>query len=85
MPRSDAVIESRYELRVAGPGATSWDIPVGEARDLSATLDGQAVPTLIRPGGRSAIVPVAGAGRHQLVVRRSLPRQPRTNAARWVC
>ncbi|HEX8200151.1 MAG TPA: hypothetical protein VF590_06660, partial [Isosphaeraceae bacterium] len=69
----DAIVESRYELRVDGAGARSWDVPVGEARDLAATLDGRGVPILIRPGGWTAVVAVAGAGRHDLVVRRSLP------------
>lgn len=70
-----AAVESRYELRGEGEGPWSWSIPLGASRDVSATLDGQAAPILIRPGGQAASVEVAGAGRHELAVRRLVDRQ----------
>ena len=34
-----ATVESRYEVEVEGEGPASWNLPVGLARDLSATVE----------------------------------------------
>jgi hypothetical protein len=67
-------IESRYELWLDGEGPTTWPVPIGGARDLSATLDDQAAPLLVEPGGQIARISLAGAGTHQLRVVRTLDR-----------
>lgn len=58
----DVVVETELELLTGngtdvdeGP-SPSWAFPVGDAREINATLDGRAVPVLIRPEGRDASV-----------------------------
>jgi hypothetical protein len=68
----EALIQSQYALWAVGPDPHSWSIPVGGARDLTASLDGQNVPILVEPGGQRASVTVAGQGRHVLRVARAV-------------
>ena len=55
--------------------ARPGEFPLGNAVDVTAELDGVAVPVLVRPGGRSAAVAVAGADRRILQIRRSVVPQ----------
>lgn len=68
---------SEYDLlalpKSARPGVASstewrWTFPVGDARDLAATLDGQPVPVRIEPGGASAWVRIERPGTHRLAL-----------------
>lgn len=68
-----AVVESRCEVEVAGEGPCSWALPIGAARDLSATVDGRPVPVAIAADGAVGSVAMAGPGVHSLRVRRSVP------------
>ena len=68
-----ATVESLYEVEVEGDGPTSWSLPVGQARDLSATVDEQPAPLRIAADGLSATVGISGAGTHRLSFRRSIP------------
>ncbi|QEH37894.1 hypothetical protein OJF2_64860 [Aquisphaera giovannonii] len=62
-------------LKSDGP-AGRWIIPVDGSREIRATLDGQAVPVFIEPGGAKAGVSIDGAGRHELKVRRIVALRP---------
>lgn len=65
-------VESRWDLEVDGPGATTWTMPIGGARDLVAEIDGVPAPVRIVGGGQAAEVAVSGPGRRQLAFRRAL-------------
>ncbi|MEO6810258.1 MAG: hypothetical protein ABI353_14175 [Isosphaeraceae bacterium] len=71
-----AVIESGFDLWVERDGPATWTLPVGQGHDLSARVDGDAVPIRIESGGTEASVAISGAGRHQLTVRRSVDLGP---------
>ena len=68
-----ATVVSLYEVEVEGNGPVSWSLPVGMARDLSATVDARATPLAITTDGLSATVPIAGPGTHAVQFRRSVP------------
>ena len=74
-----ASIESRWTLRLdATPGVPGyWTFPIGVARDLVASIDGVETTLEIRPGGESAVAEIVGDGRHDLVVRRTIPGKTR--------
>ena len=77
--RDLVVVETELTLAAAGRGPARWAIPVDEAREISATVDGADVPVRIEPGARSASVPIdpSGTGRlYRLALRRSFrPRR----------
>lgn len=70
------VVESEYDLALRGGRSAPWRLPIEHARDLSAAIDGTPTPVAIRAGGREGEVFVSGAGRHRLVVRRSVTVRP---------
>lgn len=71
-----AVIESKFDLWLERDEPAAWTLPVGQGHDLSARVDGDAVPIRIEPGGALASVSVSGAGRHRLEVRRGVDLGP---------
>ncbi|HWE39918.1 MAG TPA: hypothetical protein VG406_25430 [Isosphaeraceae bacterium] len=66
-------VASRFELASEVEGPSSWHLPVGEAIDFSATLDGHDAPVFVAPGGHEASVSIAGKGTHALIIRRLVP------------
>jgi hypothetical protein len=66
----DILVETEIELMARGRGPFAWSVPVSSARDISATMDGQAVPVAVEPGGTLAKVVIPGAGAHRLLIRR---------------
>lgn len=75
-------IESRYELVLDGPGPAAWAIPLGTGRDVSALRDGQSVALVVQPDTRSASLWLREPGRHQVVIRQLVNRQPAKTGAR---
>ncbi len=71
-----AVVESRYEVEVVGAGPASWDMPVGTALDLSATVDDRPTPLAIARDGLAATASIGGPGVHSIRFRRSVPLVP---------
>lgn len=67
---AEARIETDLVLLEEGPGPAAWTFPIDHARDITATLDDTPAPVLVRPGARSASVPIAGRGRTRLRIRR---------------
>jgi len=66
----DIAIASEFVLaRGAGPSA-SWEFPVEDAREITATLDDRAVPVQVRPEGISTMTQRT-ATRHSCAI---LPR-----------
>jgi|GEM_PF-1275651 len=49
-------VESELTLAATGNGYAKWTFPVGEARALTASIDGNEVPVRIDPGGKTAAV-----------------------------
>ncbi len=80
--REASLVESRFVLVADGPGPRDWSLPIVEARDLSAQLDGREVPLAIGPEAREATVSLPGPGRFVLEVRRVVPRQAPAGAPR---
>jgi hypothetical protein len=70
----EVVITSDLLLYAASPTNASWSVPIARSRDISATLDGQAVPVFIAAGGEIGDIPVPGSGSHRLRVRRLATR-----------
>jgi hypothetical protein len=67
----DVVVQSELVLRNPGPAPAMWKVPVGGARDISATLDGHAATVFIEAGGTLAAVPLQSAGDFKLRLRRT--------------
>ncbi len=78
----EILVETEIELMARGRGPFAWSVPVASARDISATMDGQAVPVAVEPGGALAKVVLPGAGTHRLRIRRFAGRTPRRPARR---
>ncbi len=66
----EILVETEIELMARGRGPFAWSVPVASARDISATMDGQAVPVAVQPGGTLAKVVIPGPGAHRLRIRR---------------
>jgi hypothetical protein len=66
----EVLLESELELRASGEA--TWKLPVGGAREISAVLDGRAVPVFIEAGGQQAVIAVPAAGSFKLLARRIL-------------
>src|SRR5262249_22305508 len=66
----EVVVLSELTLRNPGSAPATWNVPVGEAREISATLDGHATAVFIEAGGQQAVVPIPGAGTFKLQIRR---------------
>ena len=75
----EVVVESEFTIARGDGPSPSWVFPVEDAREITATLDGRAVPIEIRPEGRNALVRLGPEDRQQLVVRRSV--NPRRGAS----
>jgi hypothetical protein len=71
---AEVALESRFSLHVQGTGRWSWAIPVGDARDLTARLDDKPAAILINEDASAGVIAGEGAGKHDLLVRRVLPR-----------
>lgn len=67
-----AQVVSHFVLWAEGDGPWSWSLPVGSAEDLTAELDGEAVPLRIQDGGLLATVSLDTPGRHELEFARAL-------------
>jgi hypothetical protein len=67
------IFESRFALQAGDSRSWSWRIPLGEARDVAATLDGRPIAIRITPEGDGGVIEHGVAGDHVLVVRRVLP------------
>lgn len=81
------LIESRLDLHNESNQPIDWIFPLGDSIDTEALLDGRHVPVLVRAGGKSAAVSIAGEGRHELIVRRGLAIEPfddRNPTAPWI-
>ncbi len=75
-PDRQLTVETEMELVSSQEGTSFWTFPVGNSRDILATLDGTSVPVQIRDSGRSAVVAIAGSGNHRLSLKRIVvPRQ----------
>jgi hypothetical protein len=68
-----AIVETELDLWRDGEGPADWGLPVGDARELSAEVDGRAVSPRIRADRLDAAVAITGAGRHRLRFRRLVP------------
>ncbi len=66
----EVLVESELELRATGEA--TWKLPVGGAREISAVLDGRAVPVFIEAGGQQAAIALPAAGSFKLLARRTL-------------
>lgn len=66
----DARVTSTLDVRVVGPGARSWSVPIAGGRDVTATLDGRDVPVRVGAGGATGTVDLPGPGTYRLIVRR---------------
>jgi hypothetical protein len=69
----EAHVESRLVLWVVGDGDANWSIPIAGARDLSASVDGSESVVHVDAGGQTATLFVNGPGRHEAIVRRTIP------------
>ncbi len=67
----DVVVESELELIAAGKAPFAWRVPVSQARDIEASLDGDRVPILIEPGGEAGTLAIPAPGKHVFRIRRS--------------
>jgi hypothetical protein len=79
LERRTVVIETDLTVSAERPGPAHWTFPLEDAREISATLDGDDVPVRIEPGARKASVLVNVATRdavYRLRLRRSVT--PRT-------
>ena len=68
-----ALVDSLYAVEVSGVGPASWTMPVGSARELSATVDDRSTPLMISPDGLSATLALIDPGVHQIRLRRAVP------------
>jgi hypothetical protein len=68
-----ALLESRFDVEVVGPGPVAWNFPAGLARDLSATVDARPTPLTFAKEGLIATLPITGPGVHSIRVRGSVP------------
>ena len=57
---NEALIESSLTLFKTSSGKAAWHVPVGRARDISASIDGNEVPIFVEAGGQEAAIPVRG-------------------------
>ena len=57
----EVVLSSELSIRATAPGSATWRVPVGGAREISATLDGRPVPVFMEAGGRQAAIPIQGS------------------------
>jgi hypothetical protein len=69
------VVESQFQLHAEGQGPWIWRLPLGDARDLSALVDGRSIPVQISADATAAFLRIPNAGEHKLTVRRSLTRR----------
>ncbi len=67
---ADAVVVTEFALRLQGGSSAVWRLPIENARDLSATVDGAPASIGVEPGGLMGNVFVTGVGPHTLRVRR---------------
>ena len=67
----DVVLSSELAIRTTATGAGTWKVPVGGAREISASLEGHPVPVFMEAGGEQAAIPIQGAGTFRLQVRRT--------------
>ncbi len=58
---------------------------MGQAREISATLDAVETPVQVQPGGQNATVTVVGAGRKTLRIRRFVRPDALTTLNRSAC
>jgi hypothetical protein len=68
----DVVVESDLTLRNPTPAPATWNVPVGGAREISASLFGHAAAVFIEAGGTQAGVPIPAAGDFKLRLRRTV-------------
>jgi hypothetical protein len=66
----EILLETELELVARGRAPFAWSVPVSAARDISARMDGLAVPIAVEPGGTLAKVVIPSAGVHRLRIRR---------------
>jgi hypothetical protein len=69
--QSDVVLESDLTLLKTSREPATWSVPVGGARDISATLNEKAVPVFIEAEGGQAAVSIQGTGTFELRFRRT--------------
>ena len=69
-------VETAIDLHVTGAGRSAWTFPIGEAHDLSASLDDRPVPISVGPHARVGTVRVEGPGPHRLVLERRTTARP---------
>lgn len=81
---ADATVETELTLAADGGGRARWTFPVGEARAITATVDGADAPVRIEAGGRSAAVEIDVDGRQAGSARPYRLRLRRTVALRRV-
>ena len=67
----EVVLSSELSIRATAPGSATWRVPVGGAREISATLEGRPVPVFMEAGGQQAAIPIQGSGTFRLQVRRT--------------
>ncbi|HEV3162732.1 MAG TPA: hypothetical protein VGZ22_01730 [Isosphaeraceae bacterium] len=65
-------VETELELWAEGHESRAWSVPLGDAHDLVATLDGERVLLQVQPGAATATVDVAGEGKHVLKLSRTV-------------
>ena len=74
--QGDVLVESAFTLGLRGGPSAAWSLPIENARDLSATLDGAPAPLGVDPGGLLGSIFVSGSGPHTLLVRRRVSVRP---------
>jgi hypothetical protein len=67
----DVVVDSELELIAAGQAPFVWRVPVSQARDIAARLDGDRAFIAIEPGGETGTLVIPKPGRHLLQIHRS--------------
>ncbi len=74
--RDLAIVVSRYGVEVMGDGPATWTLPIGQALDLSASVDDNPVPLAIADDAATASVPLGGPGLHRVEFRRCVRLDP---------
>ena len=57
---------------IRSKSVATWRIPVGDAKEISATLDGRPVPVFIEAPAQQAAVQVPAAGNYEFLLRRTV-------------
>ena len=67
---AEVQVESTVIMVSDGPGRSTWSFPIGEAQDLTASLDDHPAPITIGPEAKVGTIEVEGEGRHRLRIER---------------